>query len=62
METVIEHDIALGSGASSALNAIVAVIAIFFVVGISMQVLRIYPFNEGSSNTPSLPLLNLNTD
>lgn len=46
MPTIIEHDIRNDSGPSIAITALVATIAIVFIVGVALYVLQVYPFNE----------------
>lgn len=61
MTTIIERDVSGDSGISSAITAFVAVIAILFVVGVALYVLRVYPFNvlsAGFRTTP--PMMNVN--
>ena len=57
MDTIIERAVPDG-GASSALTAFVAIIAILIVAGVALYMLRIYPFNAvpvaATTDTPSI--------
>lgn len=61
MPTIIEHDIRHDDGTASSLAALVAIVAIFFVVGVAMYVLRVFPFNTVPlADATSTPSVNLN--
>ena len=57
MTTIIERDVSGDGGISSALTAIVAIVAILIVVGVALYLLRgVYPFNTmmGATTTPTV--------
>ncbi|OIO53249.1 hypothetical protein AUJ46_05225 [Candidatus Peregrinibacteria bacterium CG1_02_54_53] len=63
MPTIIEHDIQHDDGTASSLVALVAIVAIFFVIGIAMYVLRVFPFNTvplADATVPPSVNLNIN--
>lgn len=52
MDTIIER--ASGDSSASAITAIVAVLAIAFVVGLALYVLQIFPFAGQQTNQPGI--------
>lgn len=61
MPTIIEHDIQHDGGSSSAITALVAIMAIVIVAGIAAYVLQVYPFNARIAGSSMMyPPVNMN--